>query len=317
MRVCGFLSTVQGDDEEVSAVGWRPSLEEPVALPQRGPVNDEGAGGVAHDPAALDEMEQRFWREIWGVAVPDAVEEQGIALARFGPIQAMVVAELPDTPVLNLVLGAAEPGAVENGHLADATRWVESHGVDHCVPVTPDLAGTGATEDWLNRNGYERSHGKMRFLRDASPPAFPEPPGTGVDEILAGEGEIFSGLVAEGLELPLWGATFFHDLPGREGWRCYIAVDEDEYIVACATMLIHLGIATLGVAATRESARGKGCHLALLRRRILDAAAAGCHTLFADSHERNADRPSAGNRNLLRAGFEGAYLRPGWQPPSP
>ena len=77
--------------------------------------------GFHGDRAALDEVERLFWSDIWNTAVPDAVEEQGIALARFGPIQAMVVAGLPDAPVLNLVLGAAEPGTVDEGHLTAAS----------------------------------------------------------------------------------------------------------------------------------------------------------------------------------------------------
>ena len=77
-------------------------------------------------------------------------------------------------------------------------------------------------------------------------------------------------------------------------------------------MQIDAGIAELGIGATLEPARGRGCQLALLRRRILDAAEAGCHTLFVETGERVPDRPSASYRNILRAGFEEAYLRPNW-----
>ena len=51
-------------------------------------------------------------------------------------------------------------------------------------------------------------------------------------------------------------------------------------------MLIDDGVAEFGIAATLEPARGRGCQLALLHRRILDAAAAGCHTLFVETGER-------------------------------
>jgi hypothetical protein len=51
----------------------------------------------------------------------------------------------------------------------------------------------------------------------------------------------------------------------------------------------------------------------LLHRRIEDARAAGCHTLFVETGERTADRPSASYRNILRAGFKEAYLRPNWR----
>jgi GNAT superfamily N-acetyltransferase len=78
-------------------------------------------------------------------------------------------------------------------------------------------------------------------------------------------------------------------------------------------MLIEDGIAELGIGATLEEARGRGCQTALLHRRISDAAAAGCHTLLVETGERVPDRPAASYRNILKAGFEEAYLRPNWQ----
>jgi hypothetical protein len=78
-------------------------------------------------------------------------------------------------------------------------------------------------------------------------------------------------------------------------------------------MLVGDGTAEFGLAATREAARGRGCQLGLLRRRIADAGAAGCRTLFVETGERTAGRPSGSYRNILRAGFEEAYLRPNWQ----
>ena len=30
-------------------------------------------------------------------------------------------------------------------------------------------------------------------------------------------------IAATGFGLPAWAAAFFAELPGREGWRCYVA----------------------------------------------------------------------------------------------
>ena len=122
-------------------------------------------------------------------------------------------------------------------------------------------------------------------------------------------------IAATGFGLPAWGAAFFADLPGREGWRCYVARVDGE-AQACAAMLIQGDLAEFGIAATLEPARGRGCQRALLRRRIRDAAEAGCRTLFVETGERVPDRPSASYKNILRAGFEEAYLRPNWSRPS-
>src|ERR1700759_955694 len=99
----------------------------------------ETQNGVEYDPQALDTIEHCFWRELWE-SLPEAVAaEHGVELARFGPVQANVVRELGHVRMLNLVLGAAEPGAVAGGHLEDALTWTRERGASPYVPLTPGL----------------------------------------------------------------------------------------------------------------------------------------------------------------------------------
>ena len=67
------------------------------------------------DPEALDALEWRMWSGIWKSAVPDLVASHGVEQRRFGPVQATIVADLPEAAWLNLVLGAATPGARDWG----------------------------------------------------------------------------------------------------------------------------------------------------------------------------------------------------------
>src|SRR5215510_6361800 len=83
----------------------------------------ETNAGVAYDSTALDATDRRFWGEIWD-SVPAAVAaERGIERRQFGPIQVTIATDLAQVGMLNLVLGAAEPGAVADGHLAAAANW--------------------------------------------------------------------------------------------------------------------------------------------------------------------------------------------------
>lgn len=271
--------------------------------------------GFDFDPDALDAVERDFWRGIWDAASPDAIAERGIEQASFGPVQATAIGALPQARWLNLILGATGPAAVADGHLAAAAEWARSLGVGHYVPVTPGRAGTDAAEKWLAENGYERGYGWMKFVRDASPPELAEPDGIEIRELSEGEGESFGAIAAEGFGLPGWGAALFGGLPGRPGWHCYVgAVDGAD--AAGAAMFVDGGIAQFGIAATLEAARGRDCQLGMLRRRILDAASAGCHTLFVETGELAEDRPAGSYRNILRAGFREAYVRPNWQEPA-
>ncbi|HWB68923.1 MAG TPA: hypothetical protein VG518_03005, partial [Solirubrobacterales bacterium] len=142
------------------------------------------------DRVALDACERGFWGEIWDSVPAQIAAARGIELRRFGPIQASICRALPDAHMLNLVLGAAEAGAVEEGHLEAAVGWAESQGVDFYVPLTPSLAGSSAAEQWLARSGYEPGYAWMKFVRDPHPPRFAEPAGVEVVE-LEGEEEPF------------------------------------------------------------------------------------------------------------------------------
>jgi hypothetical protein len=275
----------------------------------------ETGRGVGYDPAALDRVERRFWREIWAAMPEAAARERGFRRRDFGPVQATVAAALPGVPMLNFLLGASEEGAVVGGHLGAAVGWAREAGVSPCVPVTPGLPGSAAAEAWLRERGWNDRHAFMKFVRDAHPPRFAAPAGVEVEEIAEAGSSSFGMVAATGFGMPAWASALWAELPGREGWRCYLARVDGEP-AACGAMVIEAGIAELGIGATLEHARRRGCQLALLRRRIADAAAAGCRTLFAETRERGEGRPAGSYRNILRAGFEEAYRRPNWRPPA-
>lgn len=267
--------------------------------------------GFEYDSAELDRVERRFWREIWESTPPATADEHGAELRDFGPVQATLLADLPEAGMMNLALGATEPGAVERDHLAAAIEWMSARGVALQVPVAPELPTSDAAEAWLAASGFEPGYAWMKFVRDPHPPRFRQPQ-VEVVELDAASEEPFGMIVATGFGAPPWAAAMFAELPGREGWRCYVARVDDE-AQACAAMLVDGGVAEFGLAATLEPARGRGCQLALLHRRIADAVEAGCDLLFVETGERVEGRPAASYRNILRAGFEEAYLRPNWR----
>ncbi|HEY1855071.1 MAG TPA: hypothetical protein VGG40_10830 [Solirubrobacterales bacterium] len=267
--------------------------------------------GVEYDRGAIEATETRFWGDAWDAVRPEAAAEHGIEAAGFGRVQATIVRSLADVQVVNLVLGAAAPGVVEDGSLEAALAWVRERGADPHVPVAPGLPGTAAAERFLAVAGFAPGYGWMKFLRDAHEPRFAAPADVEVVELGESSEEPFAAIVAAGFGLPAWGAELFAGLPGRRGWRCYVAKVDGAAQAAAATFLDG-GTAELAMAATLEPARRRGCQLALLRRRILDAAAAGSQLLFVETGERDPARPSNSYRNILRAGFEEAYLCPNW-----
>jgi hypothetical protein len=269
-------------------------------------------GGTEFDPATLERTEARFWREIWD-AVPAAVGvAKGVRRKDFGPVQATVTAAAPEQRFLNLILGAAGADAAAEGFVEEAVDWVREQGSRGFALLDPNLPGAGAAERALTRAGYEREHDWMRFVRDTHAPRFKVAADVEVVEIDGSDVDApFGSIAALGFGLPPWVASFFAPLPALPDWRCYLARLDGEP-QACAAMLVDGEVAELGVAATLEGGRRRGCQLALLRRRIEDAAAAGARTLFIETGERVPGRPSTSYANILRAGFEEAYLCQGW-----
>jgi hypothetical protein len=254
---------------------------------------------------------------MWMSVVPDAVDEQGIEAQRFGPVLATAFGSEPREPELNLLQGAAEPGAVAGGHVADAIEWMRSREVEYRVPVAEGLPGTATAEQWLGGHGYERGDARTVLARGATPPDLPEDAEVEVFELGEHEidGEGFSILAREGLGLPIMAEALFFGLPGRDGWRCYTAAPgPDAQVIATGAMLVEDGIAVLGLDATLEVARGRGCARALLRRRLLDAATAGCHTVLAEVGD--GEEYAGLRRNLLAAGFAQAYAIRDWMRPA-
>ncbi len=272
-----------------------------------------------YDSALLESVAQRFRRDMWKSVVAEAVTESGVQVQRFGPVQATAFGDLPEVHSLNQIQGAAEPGAVDDGYLGAATEWMRAREVDYRVPVAESRPGTEEAEAWLSERGYERGGGWVKLIRGATPPDWPEDPGIEIYEIGDDEadGEGLSMIVSEALELPITAGTLFFSLPQKDHWRCYTAaLGPEEPIVATASMLIMNGVAQLGPGMTLEEARGRGFNTALLRRRLVDAVAAGCHTVFVELGEVDADTLSGSYRRLCRAGFEEAYQSRNWQRPA-
>ncbi|HEU4736195.1 MAG TPA: hypothetical protein VFS48_04095 [Solirubrobacterales bacterium] len=269
-------------------------------------------GSLPFDAVALDEAEKRFWRGLWDTACEDAVVDLGIDMVRFGPVAAAVVAEEAAEPALNFVLGASAPGAIEDDCLPAAVRWMERHDVDFRVSLTPGLPEYEAAEDWLQHHRYRLLDGPMKLLRDGSPPAFEAPAGIDIYErVDPREDEGFGDPLAESLGFAPWAGTFFLDLPGTPGWRCYCAVDGDEPL-AYVAMHAHDGVAVLALASRLVAQRDGVGQCAVLHRCIGDAAAAGCHTIAV---AEAGCAPAVGDReSLVRAGFEGAVRTFSWQP---
>lgn len=266
---------------------------------------------MPYNPVFVDRADKVFWSDVWDTAVDDAIEEEGIEREWFGPVLAGLVRGEARDPGLNFILGAGSAGAIENGCLEQAVRWIESRDVDYRAPMLPGLEAVAEAEKWFFRHGGSRLSGPARLVRGGSHPDFAAPEIEVIERHAAFDDESFGDPLAESLRLPSWAATFFLDLQGKPGWRCYCSVDGD-YPLAYLAMVIEDGLAELVIGSLAVGGLEGLGQDAVLYRALSDAAAAGCETIVvADAgwEPAVADRES-----LVRAGFVEASGCFTWQP---
>jgi GNAT superfamily N-acetyltransferase len=267
-----------------------------------------------YDGSAIAAAELRFREDLWRAAPRDAMEEAVVRCRRFGPLLATVFGELPEAHLLNVVQGAAEADAVEQGHLATAIEWLRTWEVDYCVSVTDDRPGTRSAQDWLASRGYERGATVSRYLHTGMTDCDADTGPVEIRELRPLETEGMSHIFAEAIGLSTLATVLMIGLPGWEGWHCYAAyLDGRE--VGCGSMRIFGDLALLGLDATLPDSRHRGCQRALITRRLVDAARAGCTQVAAEvwnGHPASHDAAEV----LEHAGFTEIPGRTNWQRPT-
>jgi GNAT superfamily N-acetyltransferase len=220
-------------------------------------------------------------------------------IAEIGGAVCLAMRRLPGR-MFNRVLGLAALDDVDEiaAFYGDGDWWVsDSHGLG------PEL----------EERGFARDYGWMKFSRGVGPrEARSELTVVQVDTSRAGD---FGSVVAGGYALPEWAESFAASVVGRPGWSCYVAYDGDRPAGAGA-LFVDGAVGWLGFGATLPGYRGRGAQSAILAARIEDARRQGCRTVVTETGELEDDRPSNSYRNILRAGFREAGVRPNYRAPA-
>lgn len=243
-------------------------------------------------------------------AFADTWEATGRPFLRLGRATCIAHPPAPGNMTLNRVIALGVDGPVADEKVDEIAAFFTEHGSErHSVSVAP---GTPAVADALAARGYAPGGSDMRFRRGPNDPPRVE---TALRVEPATDADTFSRVIAAGLELrPPAPGTGLGALVGRDRWHAFLAYDADEP-VAAAALYAEDGVGWFGPAATVPEHRRKGAQSALLAARIERARALGLDELTAETGDTHPDAPSGSHRNILRAGFTEAYLRPSWLSP--
>ncbi len=131
-------------------------------------------------------------------------------------------------------------------------------------------------------------------------------PAEGVRELRPEEAHLFAATLSDGHGAPPFARPPVARWAEEPGWRLYLA-ELDGVPAAAAALAIEDGIGFLAAASTLPEFRRRGCQTALIRRRVSDAAAAGCAEICALTAEPES------RRNLERCGLELSYTKTAWR----
>jgi GNAT superfamily N-acetyltransferase len=226
-------------------------------------------------------------------ASPDFCE-----VAEIGGGTCLAVRRLPGR-IFNRVFGLESAGALDEiaAFYGDTEWWVS------------DSAGLGPK---LEQRGFVRDYGWMKFSRSVEPREAQSD--LRVVRVDPDRADDFATVVVGGYEMPEWTAPFAANIVGRPGWSCYVAYDA-EAPAGAGALFVEGAVGWLGFGATLPDYRGRGAQSAILAARIEEARQQGCRTITTETGELEDGRPSNSYRNIVRAGFREAGVRPNYRAP--
>ncbi len=173
----------------------------------------------------------------------------------------------------------------------------------HWVSLDPEAG----LDDELLARGFVRNGAWQKFERGVQPIEAH----TGLDLAEARSAEDVATFLRTAWGVPPDAADWLSALSGHADWHCFLAYDDERPVAG--GMLYAAGYAGwLGVASTRAEYRGRGAQSALLAARIERARRLGLRLLVTETGAPEDAEPGPSYRNILRAGFDPAYVRPNY-----
>jgi GNAT superfamily N-acetyltransferase len=242
--------------------------------------------------------------------------EYRLDASSFGRIRTHAIGALASAQELNGILCVEDDASGGYTDLDAAVAHMDAQGVTYNVGVNPKR-GAAAIEH-LRTCGFEPAYGWMKFHIDVAEWSGQtdavEETTVNVRPAAMSDGAAFALCVSEGFGMPLAGSKWLEGLPGGDDWHCMLG-EVDGEPAACGALFVDGTEAWIGIGATRPQYRQRGAQNALLAARIDRAIELGATHIWTETGEQSDERPNVSYRNILRAGFSEAYLRPNFARP--
>jgi hypothetical protein len=255
-------------------------------------------------PAERGELEA--FRDLYEAAPPDL----GARVEEIGSAVCIALPEEPRSAMFNRALGLGLEQPATERQLEQVAAFFRELGVEWCVALAPQ-SQPPEVSSWLATRGFVPGYAWAKFQRGLEDPGVRETELRILGVKAGADVEAFADVFVRAYGTPELFRDWVARLPGRAGWHCFVAFD-GETPAATGALFAKDGVGWLGIAGTLPEHRRRGAQGAILAARIRAAAEEGCEVVVTETGEQVESRPSSSYRNIERAGFELAYVRPNY-----
>lgn len=258
------------------------------------------------DLESLEKIEYDAYIDLYRAAPEDVRAAHDIKAVSIGAATCLTCQGVEPALVFRRAVGVGFAKPVSEEELDQVISYMGKHAGSYAVPLAPQ-SKPATLAAWLERRGLTLGYAWMKFRRSCGVEAQSD---CELDIRVIGSdlGGEFGRIVASAFGLPASVVPWVKALPGRPHWVCLMAFS-GRTPVATGALFVNGDYAWLGFGATLESHRRHGAQTALLARRISEAHALGARIAVTETGKRLPGKPNNSYRNILRAGFEEAYLR--------
>lgn len=260
----------------------------------------------------IERIEREAWKDLAAVIPADLAAGIGLDTRDIGPTFFFMAARIPQLQ-FNWLAGTGLNGD-DGRSIAEAVQRFRAAGQRKFIIQIPPGPNEAACEQRAQAEGLaEHPLAWAKFYRPtAHAPAIDVP--LEIREIGMDERDAFATTAVVGFGMPPAMAAWLAQLVGRPHWHTYVTFHDGEPAGAAASY-VRGDYAWLGIGATRPEMRKRGSQSALLARRLADAARLGAQHATTETGVAQPGQPAPSYTNILRAGFEVAYVRRNWAEP--
>jgi hypothetical protein len=265
-------------------------------------------GLTATQLADLDEFgEANAWANFYRCAAGEAAaRELRVVVQRVGSAWVTAIPAL-DATFFNRIVGLGVREPVTEAMLDDAIAVLERAGCRNYMAQVSPTAAPAALTGWLEARRFKPGRNWAKVCR-GNEPARPASTDLRIDPIGEGHADAYADVALAAFGMPPSLRPMLRAHIGKPGWRHFLAVDGTRP-VAAASMFVDGDTAWLGFGCTLETHRRRGVQGAMFARRIEAGRALGCRWFVTETGEPLPGAPNPSFDNMMRAGFELAYLR--------